>query len=141
MLKKKNCFVKLHWEDPPAPKPALPKVPILGIDINKQHCKRWLWNWICWWWWKLMLIGNHHNYRKRLWNQLLEHNSQSAAEKTIPTLWLAESVHTAILSWRVRFKLINNAVECREMAKIYVISKLIGLTEKKWKLNRNITEN
>ena len=83
--------------------------------------------------------GNHcndHNYRKRLWNQSLEHNRQLAAEKTIPTLLLAESVRKAILSWR--------AAECREMAKICAISKLIGLTENgeipgPRKLNRNIT--
>ena len=36
---KKNCFVKLHWGGPLAPKPALPKVPISGIDTNKQHMK------------------------------------------------------------------------------------------------------
>ena len=46
-----------------------------------------------------------------------------------------------------RFKLINNAAECHEMAKIYTISKLIGLIggEKKReipgprKVNHNIT--
>ena len=64
------------------------------------------------------------------WNQSLEHKSQSAAKKTIPTLWLAESVRTAILSWHARFKLINNTTECHEMVKIYAISKLIGSTEK-----------
>ena len=34
LLKKKNCFVKLRWRGLPAPKPALPKVPISGIDTN-----------------------------------------------------------------------------------------------------------
>ena len=69
--------------------------------------------------------GNDHNYKKlykkQLWNQSFEHNNQSAAEKIILMLWLAESVRTAILLWHARFKLINNAVECHNMAKIYTI--------------------
>ena len=123
----------------PAPKPALPKIPISDIDTNKQHRERRLWNQICWWWWSL-LIGNDHNYRKRLWNQPIENNSQSATEKTIPMLWLAESIHMTILSWRARFKLINNAVKCREIAKIYAKSKLIGPIEKPWNTGTAKTE-
>ena len=110
---KKNCFFKLRWGSHPTPKPALPKVPISGINTNKQHRERRLWNRICWLWWRSLLIGNDHNYRKQLWNQSVEHNSQSAAEKAIPTLWLAESVRMAIYR-DARNLLINNAAKWRK---------------------------
>lgn len=47
-------------------------------------------------------------------------------KKSIQILWLAESVYMGII---LSFKLINNAEECREMAKICTNSKLIGLTK------------
>ena len=117
--KKKKCFVKLWWEVPQLPSlryqrfqfqvliqtnnSAKDDCEIGFVDGDGDHCS--------------MLIGNNRNYRKRLWNQPLKH---SAWESNTDALigWISTYSY---LSWRARYKLIDNAAECRQMGKIYTI--------------------